>query len=638
MFLSIILLPFFGFCVSSLFGRFLGKKGSAILTVCFMACVIILSAIGFFYIGIQNNIYFVDLGMWVTSGCVKISWGFLFDSLSISMLLMISIVSFLVHLYSIGYMGADPHLPRFMSYLSLFTFFMFILVTGDNFIQLFLGWEGVGLCSYLLINFWFTRIEANKAALKALLMNRIGDFGLLLGILLLFYFIRTVDFSVVFVLAPYFMLKTFSILNYDFEILTFVCFFLFIGSIGKSAQIGLHTWLPSAMEGPTPVSALIHAATMVTAGVFLIIRCSPLFEYAPKSLLFIILIGVVTALFAATIGLVQNDLKKVIAFSTTSQLGYMIFICGLSSYDASFFHLVNHAFFKALLFLSAGSVIHAMSGEQDMRKLGGLGKLLPFTYSMMLIGSLALAGFPFLSGFYSKDLILEIAYSKSMVLGHFAYWLGSLAAFLTSFYSFRLIYLTFLTKTNAYKFYIVHAHECSYFLGIPLFILSIGSIFGGYNCYSFFIDFGTNFWQNSIYISPSNSIGMDMEFIPLIIKQIPTIFSLSAIFFVYLFYSMGIYNLELTTFITAYVYLNNKWFFDQMYNFYVGIPTFRLAYRNCYKLLDKGFLELCGPYGISNFVSFCTQQILKYQTGFLYNYTCLFILGFLFFILLLDFF
>ncbi len=376
---------------------------------------------------------------------------------------------------------------------------------------------------------------------------------------------------------------------------------------------------------------------MVTAGVFLIIRCSPLFEYAPKSLLFVILVGIVTALFAATIGLVQNDLKKVIAFSTTSQLGYMIFICGLSSYDASFFHLINHAFFKALLFLSAGSVIHAMSGEQDMRKLGGLGNLLPYTYSMMLVGSLALAGFPFLSGLYSKDLILEIAYSRSIILGHYSYWLGSLAAFLTSFYSFRLIYLTFITKTNAYKFYITHAHECSPFLGIPLFILSIGSIFGGYNCYTFFVDFGTIFWQNSIYIAPSNAICLDLEFIPLIIKQIPTILSLSAIFCVYIFYKFGIYSLNVTSFSNTYTFLNNKWFFDQMYNFYIGIPIFRLAYTNCYKLLDKGILELCGPFGISNVVTHYSKYILKHQTGFIYNYICLFILGLFFLINLIDF-
>ena len=574
--------------------------------------------------------------MWITCGCVRVSWGFLFDSLSMSMLLMISIVSFLVHFYSIGYMGTDPHLSRFLSYLSLFTFFMFILVTSDNFIQLFLGWEGVGLCSYLLINFWFTRIEANKAALKALLMNRIGDFGLLLGILFLFFFFRTTDFSVVFVLSPYFMLKKFSLLGFDIEILTSVCIFLFIGSIGKSAQIGLHTWLPSAMEGPTPVSALIHAATMVTAGVFLVIRCSPLFEYAPKSLFLVVIIGVVTALFAATIGLVQNDLKKVIAFSTTSQLGYMVFICGLSSYDVSFFHLINHAFFKALLFLSAGSVIHAMSGEQDMRKLGGLGKILPFTYSMMLIGSLALAGFPFLSGFYSKDLCLEIAYAKYSTLGYFTYWLGSLAAFLTSFYSFRLIYLAFITKTNAYKFYIIHAHECSFFLGLPLFILSIGSIFGGYNCYCFFIDFGTHFWQNAIYTAPSNSIGLDLEFIPLIIKQLPTILSIFAILCVYVFYTFSIHKLSVVSFVNIYTFLNNKWFFDQLYNFYFGIPIFKLAYRNCYKLLDKGFLEICGPFGVSNTVFFFSKYILKNQTGFIYNYVCLFILGFVFFVIFLD--
>jgi NADH-ubiquinone oxidoreductase chain 5 len=324
-------------------------------------------------------------------------------------------------------------------------------------------------------------------------MNRIGDFGLLLGILILFYFMRTFDFSVIFSLAPYFMLKTFYIFNYNVEILTFAGLFLFLGAVGKSAQVGLHTWLPDAMEGPTPVSALIHAATMVTAGVFLIIRCSPLFEFAPKALLVIIVVGVLTCIFAATIGLVQNDLKKVIAFSTTSQLGYMVFICGLSSYDASFFHLINHAFFKALLFLSAGAVIHSMSGEQDMRKLGGLAKLLPFTYAMMLIGTLALIGFPFLSGFYSKDLIMEIAYAKSNALGHFSYLFGSTAALLTSFYSFRLLYLTFITKTNTYKFYIYKQQECSLLLAVPLIILSMGSIFGGYYCYSLVVNFGTNF-------------------------------------------------------------------------------------------------------------------------------------------------
>lgn len=380
----------------------------------------------------------------------------MFDSLTVSMFVVVNTVSALVHTYSVFYMEKDAHLTRFMSYLSLFTFFMLILVSADNFIQLFLGWEGVGLCSYLLINFWFSRVQANKAALKAIIMNRVGDFGLTFAILLIFFYFKSVDFGVVFLLAPilsdFFFTINFNLffltLNCNIHVMSFICFFLFVGAVGKSAQVGLHTWLPDAMEGPTPVSALIHAATMVTAGVFLIIRCSPLFEYAPGILTIMVFIGAITSFFAATVGVVQNDIKKIIAYSTCSQLGYMVFVCGFSGYSVSFFHLVNHAFFKALLFLSAGAVIHSLSNEQDIRRMGGLAKILPLTYSLFLVGSLALVGFPFLSGFYSKDFILEVAYSQYTLSGHFVFWLGTITASLTSFYSFRLIYFVFFNNTN----------------------------------------------------------------------------------------------------------------------------------------------------------------------------------------------
>ncbi|MAE59581.1 MAG: NADH-quinone oxidoreductase subunit L, partial [Halobacteriovorax sp.] len=351
------------------------------------------------------------------------------------MIVVVGTVSTLVHMYSYGYMSGDPHLSRFMSYLSFFTFFMLMLVTADNFIQLFLGWEGVGLCSYLLIGFWSTRIQANKSAIKALILNKIGDFGVLIAIVLVFLVFQSVDFSTVFALVPFFFNKTVFFLFWEVNVITLICFLFFIGAVGKSAQLGLHTWLPDAMEGPTPVSALIHAATMVTAGVFLIIRCSPLFEYSPTMLSVITFVGALTAFFAATAGTVQNDLKKVIAYSTCSQLGYMVFSCGLSGYAVSLFHLANHAFFKALLFLSAGCVIHSLSDEQDMRRMGGLVKLLPLTYTLFLIGTLALTGFPFLTGFYSKDVILEIAYTHYSVSSLFSYWLGTLTAGFTAFYS-----------------------------------------------------------------------------------------------------------------------------------------------------------------------------------------------------------
>ena len=406
MYLSIIFLPLMGSTLSGLFGRFLTPKGAAFITILCMGLACLISVALFFEVGFSGSPCYIKLSPWLDCEMFDACWGFYFDSLTVSMCFTVTLISTLVHLYSTSYMSHDPHQPRFMAYLSLFTFFMLMLITADNFIQLFLGWEGVGLCSYLLINFWFTRLQANKAAIKAMVINRVGDVGLALGVFSIFVVFKTCDYSVVFSLVPHVVGITYNFLGFEVDAISAIGLLLFVGAVGKSAQIGLHTWLPDAMEGPTPVSALIHAATMVTAGVYLIIRCSPLYEYSGIALTVITVFGALTAFIAGTIGLVQNDLKKVIAYSTCSQLGYMVFACGLSNYSVSMFHLINHAYFKALLFLSAGSVIHALNDEQDMRRMGGLLQVLPYTYVMILIGSLALMGFPFLTGFYSKDVIL----------------------------------------------------------------------------------------------------------------------------------------------------------------------------------------------------------------------------------------
>src|SRR5210317_258557 len=493
MYIPLVFLSFIGFCIAGLFGRYIGPKGSAIVTTGCLVTSFLLSVFAFYEVGLMGSVVYIRLAPWVSSEVLLINWGFMFDSLTVVMCVVVSFVLSLVHLYSFEYMSHDPHLPRFMSYLSLFTFFMLILVTADNYIQMFLGWEGIGLCSYLLINFWFTRVQANKAAIKAMVINRIGDFCLIIGILVMFVNFKSVDYATVAAMAPFFKNETTNFLNIDFDVISLICVFLFLGAVGKSAQLGLHTWLPDAMEGPTPVSALIHAATMVTAGVFLIARTSPLFEYTPSILSLVTIVGACTAFFAATVGLLQNDLKRVIAYSTCSQLGYMVFACGLSNYSVGVFHLVNHAFFKALLFLGAGSIIHAVADEQDMRKMGGLKKLVPFTYSMMVIGSLALIGFPFLTGFYSKDVILEVAYGKYTLEGHFSYILGTVGAFLTAFYSTRLVYLTFLCRPNGYKSVICKAYDSSYQICISLFLLVIPSVLIGFYAKDMIIGFGSDF-------------------------------------------------------------------------------------------------------------------------------------------------
>jgi len=626
----IIFLPFLGFLSGSLFGRFLGK-GVCYITVINIFLSFLFSSFLFLDILINENLYKVTFGTWISTDLLNVEWSFCFDSLTSVMLIVITFISMLVHLYSTEYMENDPHLTRFMSYLSLFTFFMLILVTANNFLQMFVGWEGVGLSSYLLINFWFTRIQANKAAIKAMLVNRIGDLFLLLGIFSIYYAFNSLNYDTIFTLVPLFLDYKLIFGGIQLPIIDLICIFLFLGCMGKSAQIGLHTWLPDAMEGPTPVSALIHAATMVTAGVFLIARSSFIFEYSPFVLFIIMIVGSTTAFFASTTGLFQNDIKKVIAYSTCSQLGYMIFACGLSNYEVGIFHLSNHAFFKALLFLGAGSIIHAVSDEQDMRKLGGLKKLLPFSYGIMVIGSLALIGFPFFSGFYSKDTILEMAYAKYTVLGHFCYYLGSMAAFFTAFYSTRLLFLVFLAEPNGNKKVLLNAHEGTWRLTLPLFLLCLLSISIGFLSKDIFIGFGTNFWNGSLFIQPNNYLLLDIEFIDLFYKLIPFILTLLGVFFAYFLYFQ---NLDVffilkqnEIFKLCYNFLNRKWYYDRLYNQFIGQNALVFSYFFTYKTLDRGIVEILGPSGIIDTIKQTSISFKSYQTGNIFHYLFFFFIS-----------
>nr|QTV76653.1 NADH dehydrogenase subunit 5 [Phytophthora cocois] len=639
--LTLIFLPFLGSVAAGLFGFYIGRKGSVFITTLttFLSCLFSLIII---YNSITNEYeYIIYISNWINSGLFNCNWCFLFDSLTMIMLVVVTSISTLVHLYSSQYMAHDPHLSRFMSYLSLFTFFMIILVTGDNFMQMFVGWEGVGFCSYLLINFWFTRLQANKAAIKAMLVNRISDLILLLGVLTIFYNIRTIEYFSTF--AAISIVKDFKFIffNYILSIVDVACILIFIGAMGKSAQIFLHLWLPDAMEGPTPVSALIHAATMVTAGVYLTARCSPMFEYSMFSLKVITIIGASTAFFASTIGLVQNDFKKIVAYSTCSQLGYMFFACGLSNYPLAIFHLSNHAYFKALLFLCSGAVIHAMGDEQDIRKMGGLRRILPFTYIMFLIGSLSLMGFPFLTGFYSKDLILEVAFASFSETGHFAYWLGTIGAFFTAFYSTRLLFFAFLSETNAYKNIIKNAHDVPLEMGIPLGLLAFGSIFIGYISKDMFVGLGSNFWNNSIYINPLNNQMIDAEFLPTFFKLLPVILSFCGLFgafYLYFFKFKFLYNLKISEYgLYFYNFLNRKWYFDKIYYEFINQYILQISYNVTYKMIDKGLIEICGPYGLTTIFTFLSQRIILLQTGYIYHYSLLMLISTIFLINIIFF-
>lgn len=533
---------------------------------------------------------YLRLGRWLDVELLSVHFGLQFDSLTVAMLVLVSVVSALVHVFSTGYLEGDPHLPRFMSYLSLFTFLMVVLVTSDNFLQLFIGWEGVGLCSYLLISFWFTRVPANKAAVKAILINRVGDSGLLLGMLLILKEFGTLDFVG---LVP---------AGHDPAFITIICLLLFIGSVGKSAQLGLHSWLPDAMEGPTPVSALIHAATMVTAGVFLIIRANSLFEASPFALAVVTTLGAITAFFAATVGAVQSDLKKIVAYSTCSQLGYMVMVCGLSNYSVGLFHLVNHGFFKALLFLGAGSVVHAAQDEQDLRKFGGLLGPTPLTYVFLLIGSLSLAGFPFLTGFYSKDLIIELTFGRYYLI--FAFWFAGLAAFFTAYYSARLLLLTFVVRTNAVRVSFSAAGDPGWRLILPLVALSGGSLFLGY------------FLREAILSS------WLLPFVPGFVKLLP-------LFLVGLGFSLAFFFLggcpRNPLFQALFSFLASAWGFNYLVNHWVVRRVFKLGYLVSYRIVDRGLLESLGPSGLSALLRYLSQRLSRLQSGVIFNYALIFI-------------
>lgn len=638
MYLLLVFSPLIGSCVSGLFGRYLGFYGSSLVTTSCLFLSLLISLFSFYEVALTGCFVYIKLSTWISSEVLNVDWGFMFDSLTVLMCCVVTFISSLVHLYSTEYMSHDPHLPRFMSYLSLFTFFMLILVTADNFLQMFVGWEGVGLCSYLLINFWFIRIQANKAAIKAMIINRIGDFSLLIGILLIFVFYKSIDYATVAALTPFLQSFKITFLNLEFDLILLIAIFLFIGAVGKSAQLGLHTWLPDAMEGPTPVSALIHAATMVTAGVFLLARSSFIYEYSNAVLCFITVLGSLTAFCSSTIGLLQNDLKRVIAYSTCSQLGYMMFACGLSNYSAGVFHLSNHAFFKALLFLSAGSIIHAVNDEQDMRKMGGLKKIIPFSYVMVVIGSLALIGFPYLTGFYSKDLILELSYGKYSYFGYFSYYLGTLGAFFTAFYSTRLLCLTFLSIPSGHRTVIGFAKDQLNNITIVLGILAIPSIFIGFYSKDLFVGLGSDFFKTAIFTPLNNVNSFDAEFITWFYKSLPvnlSILGFFSAFFLYTYFFKFLFFLKVSFFgKKIYNFFNRKWFFDKIYNELFGQFFFKFGYSISYKFVDRGIFEILGPTGLTLFFSNISSNIHKMQSGYLYHFTFSILISITFLLLL----
>ena len=615
MYISILILPLLGSLVSGLLGRKIGVTGSHVVTCTCLILSSILATVAYYEVGICGSPVLIHLTSWVDSEIMSISWEFLFDQLTVSMFIPVLYISSLIHIFSTDYMSEDPHNQRFFSYLSLFTFFMLLLVSGANYFVMFVGWEGIGVVSYLLINFWFTRIQANKAAILALTMNRVGDMGLSIGFFAIFALFGSVDYSTVFSLSSY-MNET---------AITIIGLLLLSGAMAKSSQIPLHSWLPGSMEGPTPVSALIHAATLVTAGLYLLVRSSPILEYSSTALLVITLVGASTAFFAATCGLVQNDLKRIIAFSTISQLGYMVMAVGLSQYNVALMHVVNHAFFKALLFLGAGAVIHSFADQQDVRKMGGLINFLPFTYTAMLVGSLSLLATPWLTGFYSKDLIIELAYAQYSFSGTYAFVLGSITAGLTAFYSFRLISLVFLTVPNGPKNSYLNSHEANLAVVIPLFILALFSIFFGYFASDIFVGLGSDFFGNSIFIHPNNINIIEAEFsLPLVIKLLPAILSLlGALTAIYLYHFSPNFLIDLTDSYLGreiYTFLNGKYLFDVVYNKYIIGQGMKLGYAIS-KVLDRGVIELIGPYGLSNVLSNTALNISKLDTGVITTYS-----------------
>ena len=605
-----------------------GSQAAELITTTLLGISWLLSCFAFVNVGLHGHDVRVPLFNFMTSGDLKVDWALRIDPLTAVMLVVVTTVSALVHLYSIGYMADDPHKPRFFSYLSFFTFAMLMLVTADNLAQLFFGWEGVGLASYLLIGFWFHKPEANAAAIKAFLVNRVGDFGFALGIFAVFLLTGSINFDTIFAQAPDLVGKNFHFLSFNADALTVICLLLFMGAMGKSAQFLLHTWLPDAMEGPTPVSALIHAATMVTAGVFMVARLSPLFELAPTAQAFVIFIGATTAIFAATIALVQNDIKRIIAYSTCSQLGYMFVAMGAGAYSIGMFHLFTHAFFKALLFLGSGSVILAMHHEQDIRKMGGLWRKIPFTYAMMLIGTLALTGFPFTAGYFSKDAIIEADDVVKGIAASYGFVMTVAAAALTSFYSWRLIFKTFHGEPHDHHHYEA-AHESSMVMLVPLAILAIGSIAAGWPALGIFTGHGAEeFFRDSLKFGPDNMVLENMEHLPLAVALVPTVMMIGGFLLAWQFY---IRRPDIPEALARdqgvlYRFLLNAWYFDKIYDVIFVRPTMWLG-RLLWKGGDGFIIDGFGPDGVSARVLDVTRNVVRLQTGYLYHYAFAMLIG-----------
>ena len=624
-----VFLPLIGAVSAGLFGRILKDAGAQFVTCAALLGSAAISVVILIEVALGGEPRTIELFTWMSSGEFDVVWSLRFDQLTAVMVFVVSVVSAMVHVYSIGYMHHDPSIPRFMAYLSLFTFFMLMLVSSDNLIQMFFGWEGVGLCSYFLIGFWYDRPAANAAAIKAFIVNRVGDFGFALGIMGIFLVFGSIEFDTIFAAAPDKAGEAIVFLGYEADALTVLCILLFIGAMGKSAQVGLHTWLPDAMEGPTPVSALIHAATMVTAGVFMVARLSPLFEQSPVALTVVVIVGGSTAFFAATIAMCQTDIKRVIAYSTCSQLGYMFFACGVSAYSAAIFHLTTHAFFKALLFLGAGSVIHAMSAEQDMRKMGGIWKMIPLTYSLMWIGSLALAGVPLFAGYYSKDIVLESAFAAGTGAGMYAFWLGIAAAAMTAFYSWRLLIMTFHGAPRADEKTLAHVHESPRSMTIPLIVLAAGAVFSGYLGYEVFVGSGLEaFWGDSIKVLPTNTALHDAHDVPGWVKALPIVVAAGGIALAYVCYMMmpSLPGMLAARLRWIYLFLLNKWYFDELYDWAFVRPAHRLG-RGLWKDGDGALIDGLGPDGLTAAARVLAQRISTFQSGYVYHYAFAMLIG-----------
>ncbi|MSO71694.1 MAG: NADH-quinone oxidoreductase subunit L [Alphaproteobacteria bacterium] len=617
-----IFLPLIGCLLAGLFGRPLGDRGAQLVTCGAMLAAAAIAAIAFYEVALGGAPRDIKLFTWIDSGALEANWALRFDTLSATMVAMITLVSSMIHIYSIGYMEGDPSVPRFMSYLSLFTFAMLMLVTADNLVQLFFGWEGVGLTSYLLIGFRYERSAANAAALKAFLVNRVGDLGFMLGICGVFYAVGSVEYDTIFSAVPSLAGREIAFLGMRLDLLTTLCLLLFIGAMGKSAQLGLHTWLPDAMEGPTPVSALIHAATMVTAGVFMVVRLSPLFEAAPAALDFVTLVGAATAFFAATVGLVQTDIKRVIAYSTCSQLGYMFFACGIGAYPAAMFHLITHAFFKALLFLCAGAVIHGVHHEQDLNRMGGLAARMPVTAALMWIGSLSLAGMPMFAGYYSKDLILESAFAANTPVATIAFWLGLAGVLMTAFYSWRLLALAFHGQTRAKHDVYHHAHDAPAVMIAPLFVLAVGAVIGGWALHGLFVGEGMDkFWGDSVALAKAGEIFEAAHLLPGWVPAAPVLLALGGIVLALVLY-LSRPDIPAAVAQRAgglYRFLLNKWYFDELYDMIFVQPALALG-RGLWKGGDEAVINAAGPDGVAAATLGLAMRASRLQTGRLYHY------------------